>query len=93
MEAMVDAGYDVSLIEDVVYSVMPPGFRGMTLDSGMILSDEAFTSQSLLNHVVEEELRHLYQKAADPKRSFGPNTARMLEIFANVDRAFPYPDD
>lgn len=40
---------------------------------------EAFSSQVMLNHVMEEELLHLQQRAAGLGSEFGPGTAQALE--------------
>ena len=53
------------------------------------LGEEAFSSQEMLNHVLEEELIHLQQKAAGLAQEFGPGTAQELEEAANAARKFP----
>jgi hypothetical protein len=40
---------------------MPAGYGGMSPPDGTVLGGEAFSSQAMLNHVLEEELRHLMQ--------------------------------
>ncbi len=64
----------------------------MSLEGGATLGEEAFTSQKMLNHVLEEELRHLQQKAAGLGTQFAPGTAQALEESAHVSRVFPLPE-
>jgi hypothetical protein len=71
---------------------MPPGYRGMCLEDGAVLGKEAFSSQAMLNHVVEEELLHQRQKASGLAHTFQPETARELEEAINADRKFPLPN-
>jgi hypothetical protein len=92
-EALQSVGYEISLIKVLVRADMPAGYRGMSLDDGAALSGEAFTSQAMLNHVLEEELLHLQQKAGGADFAFGPETARTLEELINEQRRFPCPGD
>jgi RHS repeat-associated protein len=90
-KALQGAGYDASLFKELVRSEMPAGYRAMSLEGGATLGKEAFASQELLNHVLEEELIHLQQKAAGLAQKFGPGTAAGLEGAANAARKFPAP--
>jgi hypothetical protein len=63
----------------------------MSLDDGAILGAEAFSSQAMVNHVLEEELLHLGQKARAPGQEFVPGTARGLEEEVHEQRRFPLP--
>jgi hypothetical protein len=47
----------------------------------------------MLNHVLEEELRHLMQKAAGRAGEFSAETVRALEAEVNEGRKFPFPND
>ena len=91
--ALEAAGLDTSLLQVLVRVCLPPGYRAMSLEDGAALGEEAFTSQAMLNHVLEEELRHLQQKARDPGLAFGPGTAKALEDEINEGRRFPAPDE
>jgi len=57
--ALASAGYDVTVIKELIYTEMPPGYRAMTLTEGAVVARPAFSSQAMLNHVLEEELIHL----------------------------------
>ncbi len=92
-EALRAAGYDTKLVRFLIRTDMPPGYRGMTLDEGAALSAAAFSSQAMLNHVLEEELLHLQQKAGGEGLTFGPETARTLEELIHEQRRFPCPGD
>ncbi len=63
-KALENAGYDTSLLNILVRTDMPSRYRAMTLDMGAALDLKAFSSQAMLNHVLEEELLHLQQKLA-----------------------------
>ncbi len=65
----------------------------MSLDDGAALGSEAFSSQAMVNHVLEEELLHLVQKARAPRREFKPGTACPLEEEVHEQRRFPLPRD
>jgi hypothetical protein len=84
-------GYDTGLFQVLIRTDMPVGYRGMSLDDGAAVGAEAFHSQAMLNHVLEEELRHLMQKAKGDARVFGPRSARYLEEEADESRYFPAP--
>lgn len=86
------AGYDITPIRELIRADFPVGYRGMSLDNGAALGKEAFLSQAWLNHVLEEELLHLIQKAQGLTATFGPNTALELEQDVNDKRKFPAPD-
>jgi len=85
------AGYDTGLLEVLIRADMPPGYRGMSLDNGATLGSEAFSSQAMVNHVLEEELPHVIQKADVPERWFKPGIARSLEEEVHEQRKFPFP--
>jgi len=84
-------GYDTSPFKELVRTKMP-GYRGMTLSDGAALGDAAFLSQDLLNHVLEEELRHLRQKSLGAADEFQRGTASELEREVDDSRKFPAPD-
>ena len=90
-EALASAGYETDLFAEVVRADLPAGYRAMTLDEGAALGPEAFGSDQLLCHVLEEELLHLKQKLSGQTEQFGPGTARMLEEAIDVQRRFPAP--
>jgi len=90
-KALQGAGYDTSLFRELVRADMPKGYRGMSLEEGAALGQEAFSAQEMLNHVLEEELIHLQQKAAGLGEQFGPGTAQGLEEAADAARIFPEP--
>jgi len=91
--ALQSAGYDTTLLEVLVRADMPPGFRAMTLHDGAALGQEAFVSQAMLNHALEEELLHLVQKAGSAEQVFVRGTARTLEEEVHEQRRFPLPQD
>jgi hypothetical protein len=90
-EALHAEGYDTSPFLVLIKAELPPGYRGMTLDDGAVLGDAAFSSQAMLNHVLEEELLHLKQKASGLTQSFQPGSARNLEEAIHETRRFPPP--
>src|SRR5258708_4653937 len=92
-QALEAAGYELRSNFVLTRVEMPSGYRGMTLADGAILGEEAFSSQAMLNHVLEEELLHLKQKAAGQAGEFLPGTARLLEEEVHETRRFPCPDD
>jgi hypothetical protein len=71
---------------------MPCVYRGMTLGDGAILGEDAFSSQAMLNHVLEEELLHLGQKKAGQALEFELGTMRSLEEEVHEARHFRCPD-
>jgi hypothetical protein len=89
--ALLSAGYDTGLLQVLIRADMPPGYRGMSLEDGAALGSEAFPSQAMVNHVLEEELLHLEQKARAPGREYKPGTARALEEEVHEQRRFPFP--
>ncbi len=91
MAVLSRAGYDTSFCQELIKVDMPAGYRAMTLDGGAALGEEAFESQDWLNHVLEEELLHLIQKAQGHAGEFGPGTALELELDVNEIRKFPRP--
>jgi hypothetical protein len=86
------AGYDTVVLQVLIGAEMPVGYRGMTLADGAALGSEAFSSQDMLNHVLEEELLHHDQKASGQAKQFAPRTARILEEAVDVERKFPLPE-
>src|SRR5438046_4138887 len=91
LDALNLAGYDTSLLEELIKVDMPKGYRAMSLDSGAALGKEAFESQDWLVHVLEEELLHLMQKAQGLAEEFTRGTALELELDVNDSRKFPPP--
>jgi hypothetical protein len=85
------AGYDTSSLQVLIRADMPPGYRGMSLDDGAVLGSEAFSSQAMVNYVLEEELLHLMQKTDASERWFKPGIARTLEEEVHEQRKFPFP--
>ncbi len=91
-QALQGAGYNTSQLKELIRADMPSSYRAMSLDQGAALGEEAFSSQAMLNHVLEEELIHLQQKAAVLGQGFGPGTAQGLEEAANAARQFRKPE-
>src|SRR5437870_3855622 len=89
--AMETAGYDIALIQLLIRADLPPGYRGMSWENGAVLGVDAFSSQAMLNHVLEEELLHLLQRWRGLMKEFGPGTASVLEVEADAERRFPLP--
>ncbi|HBI45277.1 MAG TPA: hypothetical protein DDY78_20850 [Planctomycetales bacterium] len=85
------AGYGTGPLVVLIRAEMPPGHRGMSLDNGAALGSEAFSSQAMVNHVLEEELLHVMQKNDAPERWFKPGIARNLEEEVHEQRKFPFP--
>jgi hypothetical protein len=90
--ALQSVGYDTAVLQVLIRADMPAGYRGMSLVDGAALGTEAFSSQDMLNHVLEEEWRHVVQKASDRTEEFAPGTGRILEEEIDVERKFPLPD-
>ena len=94
-DALRSAGYNTAPFQELIRADMPKGYRAMALSEGVrgaALGQEAFSSQAMLNHVLEEELLHLYQKADGLRPSFRPGTAKALEEAADAARRFPLPE-
>jgi hypothetical protein len=89
LDALAEAGYDGDLFHELIRADMPKGYRAMSLENGAVLGVEAFVRQDCLNHVLEEELLHLMQKAKGLAKVFDPETALELELDANEQRKFP----
>jgi hypothetical protein len=90
--ALQAVGYDVRPIRVLIRAdLLPVGYRAMTLDDGAAFGAESFASQAMVNHVLEEELLHLGQKAKHSELAFGPGTARALEDEVHDARRFPAP--
>jgi hypothetical protein len=87
------ADYDTTQIRVLIRADLPPNYRGMSLPDGAALGKEAFRSQEILNHVLEEEVLHLQQKAAGLAEEFGPKTVAELEKEVNEQRKFRLPKD
>lgn len=85
--------YNTNPLQSLVRADLPAGYRAMSLDDGAAIGPEAFSSQAMVNHVLEEELLHLEQKGRNPGLSFGPGTARALEEEVREARRFPLPRD
>jgi hypothetical protein len=92
LAALVSVGYDTGLFQVLVRADLPVGYRAMTLPDGAVIGEAAFASQALLNHVLEEELRHLRQIALGRATEFGAGTAQLLEAEADEGRQFPMPE-
>lgn len=90
--ALEAAGYDLSRFHVLIRAQLPPGYRGMSWENGAVLGTEAFTSQDVLNHVLEEEYLHLRQRASGAMQAFEPGTATALEEEVNAVRRFHLPD-
>jgi hypothetical protein len=91
-EGLHSVGYDTSLLRVLIRADLLPGYRGMSWENGAVLGAEAFSSQAMLNQVLEEELLHLQQKARGLFESFEPGTAKTLEEAVDAVRQFPLPD-
>src|SRR2546426_11967457 len=92
VEALKREGYDLGAIKVLIRVEMPPGYRAMTLEDGAVLGEPAFSSQAMLNHVLEEEVLHLRQKVVGKAREFGPGTAKALEDEIHEARRFHLPE-
>jgi len=92
LAAMSEARYEVSRFEELIWVDLPAGFRAMCLENGAALGDEAFSSQDMLNHALEEKYLHLIQKSLGRATEFGKGTARYLEYEVDDIRKFPRPD-
>jgi hypothetical protein len=86
--ALQEAGYDTTKIKILIRGDLPATYRGMSWPDGAVLGPEAFRSQAVLNHVLEEEIIHLQQKAAGLAEEFGPKTGAELEKEVNEQRKF-----
>ena len=91
--ALQGVGYDTSRIKVLICADIPSSYRGMSLVDGAALGTEAFRSQAVLNHVLEEELIHSQQKSAGLAEEFGPGTAAELEKEVNEQRKFRLPKE
>ncbi len=91
--ALRSAGYDTAVLPVLIRADMPAGYRGMSLADGAALGVEAFSSQDMLHHVLEEELRHQGQKASGRAEEFAPGTGRALEEEVDAERKFPLPGE
>jgi hypothetical protein len=91
--ALQAVGYDTGPIRVLIRADLPVGYRAMTLDDGAAFGAESFSSQAMVNHVLEEELLHLGQKAKHSDLAFGPGTARALEDEVHDARRFPAPSE
>lgn len=87
------AGYDTKVFQQLAKSTdMPAGSFGMSLSTpptGAALGDGAFTSQEMLDHTMEEELRHLGQDL--PNQWIGRGDAAAKEAEVDANRKFPEP--
>lgn len=93
LAALQGVGYDTQIVKLLERVDLPAGHGGMTLFtlSGAALGPEAFSSQPMLNYVLEEELLHLVQMAEGKTQVFGPETARELEDAVHEARKFHRP--
>src|SRR5438477_12625289 len=87
-----NAGFLTTPLQVLVHTNLPKGYRAMTLADGAALGSEAFSSQPMLNHVLEEELLHHAQKAQGAAEQFGPATMRTLEEEVHEQRRFSLPE-
>jgi len=85
------AGHDTGPFKALIRGDMPRGYRATTLEDGAAAGEAVFSSQAMLNHVPEEELLHLRQKAAGRAGVFGPGTAAALDEEIHGNRQFPLP--
>jgi hypothetical protein len=92
LQTLQKASYDTNPLQVLIRADMPNGYRGMTLADGAALSEEAFSSQAMLNHVLEEELLHHQQKIGGEAQEFQPGTAQILESDVHARRKFPIPE-
>jgi hypothetical protein len=92
LAVLASAGYDVTAFKEFIRADLPRGYRGMSWPDGAVLGSEAFSSQAVLNHVLEEELIHLRQKQLGPADVFGVGTARALEEAVDESRKFADPE-
>jgi hypothetical protein len=92
-DALMGVGYEVARFKELMWvEDMPSGYRAMCLSDGAALGIEAFASQEMLNHVLEEEYLHLIQKSRGIAESFSKGTARYLEHDVDESRQFPVPE-
>ncbi len=89
--ALSDAEYEISRFKELIWADLPAGFRAMCLEDGAAIGNEAFTSQEMLNHVLEEEYLHLVQKSVGMADEFTRGTAQDLESDVDETRKFPRP--
>jgi hypothetical protein len=93
LAALMREGYDVTCFVELVWvRELPSCYRAMTLAEGAALGPNAFTSQAMLNHVLEEECRHHDQKARGAADEFSRETAGRLEEEVDDSRKFPAPN-
>jgi hypothetical protein len=87
------AGYDTRAFQQLVKSTdMPAATCAMCLSTpptGAALGDGAFASQEMLDHTMEEELRHLGQDLSNQWIGCGDAAAKEAEV--NANRKFPEP--
>jgi hypothetical protein len=57
-----------------------------------VLGADAFSSQDMLNHVLEEEFLHLMQRSQGRFREFSRGTAGALEEEVDAERRFQQPE-
>lgn len=80
MKNLAGAGYDVRAFQQLVRSTdMPAGTSAMSLSTsptGAALGDGAFASQQMLDHTLEEELRHLGQNLSNKNLVLEPQPQR-----------------
>jgi RHS repeat-associated protein len=91
LSALEAAGYNTGKLRALIWADMPSGYAAMSLEDGAALGREAFSSQAMLNHTLEEELIHVNQAAQGLRTQYGPGTAQALEEAADAVRKFPAP--
>jgi RHS repeat-associated protein len=92
LSALEAAGYDTGQLTELVKADFGGRMAGMSLgENGAALANEAFESQPMLNHVLEEELLHTQQAARGLSAGAGPGAADALEGEVESMRQFPDP--
>jgi hypothetical protein len=90
--ALEAAGYNTGRLTELVKADFRGRMAGMSLgENGAALANEAFESQAMLNHVLEEELIHTQQAARGLSPTAGPGAADALEAEVDAIRKFPAP--
>jgi hypothetical protein len=92
LQALEAAGYNTGRLTELVKADFRGIKAGMSLgENGAALANEAFESQAMLNHVLEEELIHTQQAARGLSAGDGPGAADALEAEVDAIRKFPDP--
>jgi RHS repeat-associated protein len=85
-------GIDTSPLQQLVKADLPAGCCGVSLSTpptGAALSNQAFSSQAMLDETLRHEIAHLGQNLG--QQEFGPDTASALESQANANTQTPQP--